>query len=219
MDRENSSEEDLLTAVINLGPAQNNGYNDSAVPIMPQRHPGHAMVLAYSAVRLNIGDMGHVPIVMDLKLVGGNYYPTVLPSRVSYDDLHHFVLPQAKADMGNFLFFVGINPVACAPWTDIRLQPGDVVTVQTSLRPLTSYKRLSQLFHPAARWAPLIHIPRTSIHQATGSHMPESDMFSIGVMPQKGKPWHQQSVACWKSTTHDLPCLCSGHCGSGLTTP
>ena len=162
LSREDSTEEDLFAKVLGLGPALYDGFFDAVTPVVPSRHPGYAMVLAYNTVTLSIGDMGHVPVILDLSSVGGQYYATVLPARMPYDDLCSFVLPQVRTDMGDFLFFIGLNQTACLPWADVRLQPGEVISVQTSLRPPISNRSLSQLFHPAAHWAPLALIPRNA---------------------------------------------------------
>ena len=162
LSREDSTEEDLFAKVLGLGPALYDGFFDAVTPVVPSKHPGYAMVLVYNTVTLSIGDMGHVPVILDLSQVGGQYYATVLPARMPYDDLRSFVLPQVRADVGDFLFFIGLNQTACPPWADVRLQPGEVISVQTSLRPPISNRSLSQLFHPEAHWAPIALIPRNA---------------------------------------------------------
>ena len=160
MSPEDQTEEDLLAAVLSLGPALYDGFFDAATPVVPPRYPGYAMVLVYNTVTLSIGEMGHVPVVLDLSQVEGQYYSTVLPSRMPYDDLLSFILPQVNATLGDFLLFVGLNQTACAPWADVRLRPGEVITVQTSLRPPISNRSLGQLVQPTAHRAPLFLIPR-----------------------------------------------------------
>ncbi|CAE7208140.1 unnamed protein product [Symbiodinium sp. CCMP2592] len=150
----------LLADVLDLKHAIGAGFCDSVAPIRPQRHRGYAMVVAFPSVVLQFGPRGHVPVVMDISRAGGHYFATILPSRISYDDIETFILPHTSAAIDVFRIFVGGRMVPAPFDEDISLEAGDVITVlQEGISPFP-FLGIDHLLEPGLRWSPLRHIPR-----------------------------------------------------------
>ena len=183
----------LLTAVENLGPALYHGFFNAAVPVVPQRYPNYASVLAYNTVFAHVGAMGHVPVVIDLSRVGGSYYATMLPCRLPYRDLYDYVRPQLGSDVAGLLFFVGEHATPCQPLHDVVLEAGEAIMAQHAFDlPIHPWK-LSHLFRPGATWGPLHHIPREGqtptqapgfcVMHARHRYVIQQQRFATGLMP------------------------------------
>ena len=152
--------EDLQQAILRLGRALYNGFFDRIAPVLPQRYGDFAEVLVFPQVLLALGEFGHVPVMLDLTHIGGDYFATVLPNGIGLTDLEAFILPHTRADLESFRLFVGLSVQPCAANTPISLAPGDVILgLEGSVAP-PPHRVLADMFVPSARWGQLQHIPR-----------------------------------------------------------
>ncbi|CAE7403766.1 GIP [Symbiodinium sp. CCMP2592] len=136
------------------------GLFDTVVPLFPQRFDAFASFIRFPSVISGCGDVGSAAIVLDLSRVGGRYFPTVLPRRLSPQALVDYVTPLTWHDDQPLIFYVGCRATPWPPQTEVQLGDGDVITFVRN--PDARFARLwfEGLFTPGAIWAPLHHAPR-----------------------------------------------------------
>ena len=183
----------LLNAIENIGPALYHDFFNAAVPVVPQKYSNYATVLVYNRVFAHVGDVGHVPVVVDLSRIGGKCFATMLPSLLPYSDLYDYVRPQLAAETAEPLFFIGDRTDPCAPHQDVVLAAGDAIIAQGLFTLPVPQWRLSHLFRPDATWGPLQHIPREShpplqapglcVMHAGNRYAIQQTQFEVGLSP------------------------------------
>ena len=151
---------DLTTEVRHLLCDAFKGSFDSVAPIVPQRHSGMAMYVAYPQVLNHDCDSG-VAVIFDLSRVGGGYFASVTSRVISHADLTRFIIPLATHGHDEFLFCVGDDPDPKGPGTHVVVLHGSVITalslIQIPSRPIA----LEELFVDTTEWCSLQHLPRT----------------------------------------------------------
>ena len=157
----------ILDAVVDCAPGVPDRLFQCAVPVRPQRMPGFLHVLRYPSIIGGMSD-GFAAVILDLTHVGGRYFATVLPSRLSYVYLLEFLLPFIAVHDGDHFVYIGTRT---RPWpsvAEVTLRHGEVITVFNHAQTQLAWTTSADLFQGSQTWGPMVHFFRTETRTGLG---------------------------------------------------
>ena len=151
----------LLDSVLQIGDDLFDRGLDVAVPVLPQRHAGYAMVLVYPKVIEVARPTPDVAVLIDATSIGGHYFAAVFPSETTFEEVYQYIRNQTRADVDRVWIYVGVNPSPCQGGP-IVLRSGDVLEVVRNDSQPPQPRVIEALFLPHSPRHRLDHVPQYS---------------------------------------------------------
>ena len=162
---EDTSVRDVLDTVLECAPGDHAQICDFAVPVIPQRCSGYLYAIRMPSIARGMQG-GMSGIILDLTAVGGNYFATFLPQRLSHRDLAEFVTPLVKADIEEVFFFIGHRTKPWPACAEVVLRDGEVILASESSTPMPRRPTAEDLLKPGKDLGPMCHFFNVETHES-----------------------------------------------------
>ena len=162
---EDTSVRDVLDTVLECAPGDHAQVCDFAVPVLPQRCSGYLYAIRMPSIARGMQG-GMSGIILDLTGVGGNYFATFLPKRLSHRDLADFVAPLAKADIEELFFFIGHRTRPWPACAEVVLRDGEVILASESSTPMPRRSTAEDLLKLGNDLGPMCHFFNVEAHES-----------------------------------------------------